>query len=145
MAVHRQTISVETKGEGHATDLTDRVSQAIRGSGLTEGIACVFAPGSTCAVALNEFEPGLMETDIPAALERLFPKGIPYGHEERWHDGNGHSHVRSTFLGPSVTFPFGGGKPLLGRWQQVVLFELDTRARTREIIVQLVGERAVNV
>ena len=140
MATHRQTFSVETKGEIGAIDITDRVAKAVRASGLKEGIACVFAAGSTCAIAANEFEPGLMERDIPAALERLFPRGIAYGHEERWRDGNGHSHVRSTFLGQSFTFPFGGGKPLLGTWQQVVLFELDTRPRTREVIVQLVGE-----
>jgi len=140
MATHRQTFSVETKGEVEAIDITDRVARAVRASGLNDGIACVFAAGSTCAIAANEFEPGLMERDIPAALERLFPRGIAYGHEERWRDGNGHSHVRSTFLGQSFTFPFGGGKPLLGTWQQVVLFELDTRPRTREVIVQLVGE-----
>ena len=140
MATHRETFTVDTTGEGQAIDITDRVARAVRASGLKEGIGCVFAGGSTCAITANEFEPGLMETDIPAALERLFPKGIRYGHEERWHDGNGHSHVRSAFLGPSFTFPVGGGKPLLGRWQQIVLFELDTRSRTRELTVQLVGE-----
>ena len=85
-------------------------------------------------------KPGLMRTDVPAALERLLPKGIRYAHEEAWHDGNGHSHVRSALLGPSCTFPFGGGKPLLGTWQQIVFLELDTRPRTREVVVQLVGE-----
>ncbi len=140
MATHRQTFSVETKGEPQAIDITDPVAEAIRRSGLREGIACVFAPGSTCAIAANEYEPGLMETDVPAALERLFPKGLRYGHEEKWRDGNGHSHVRSTFLGQSFSVPFGGGRPLLGTWQQIVLFELDTRPRTREVIVQLVGE-----
>jgi len=140
MATHRQTLSVETEGELQARDITDRVAKVIRESGLKEGIACVFAAGSTAAIAANEFEPGLMETDIPGALERLFPSGIRYGHEKKWHDGNGHSHVRSTFLGQSFTFPFGGGKPLLGTWQQIALFELDTRPRTREVVVQLVGE-----
>jgi secondary thiamine-phosphate synthase enzyme len=140
MAVHRQTISLETKGEVQAIDITGRVAEVVRGSGLKEGVACVFAPGSTCAIAANEFEPGLMGTDIPAALERLFPRGIRYGHEERWRDGNGHSHVRSAFLGQSFTFPFGGAKPLLGTWQQIAFLELDTRPRTREVIVQLVGE-----
>jgi len=140
MAVHRHTFTFETQGEAQAIDISDSVAKTIRASRLREGIACVFAAGSTCALALNEYEPGLMEADIPRALERLFPKGIPYGHEERWHDGNGHSHVRSAFLGQSVTFPFAGGKPLLGTWQQVVFFELDTRPRTREVVVQLVGE-----
>ena len=140
MATHRQTFSVETKGEVEAIDITDRVAKAVRASGLKDGIACVFAAGSTCAIAANEYEPGLMEGDIPTALERLFPKGIRYAHEEKWHDGNGHSHVRSAFLGQSFTFPFGGGRSLLGTWQQIVLFELDARPRTREVIVQLVGD-----
>src|SRR3990172_398360 len=140
MAVHRQTFTLETKGEVQAIDISEPVANAIRASRLREGIACVFAAGSTCALALNEYEPGLMETDIPGALERLFPKGIRYGHQERWHDGNGHSHVRAAFLGQSVTLPFAPRKPLLGTWQQVVFFELDTRPRTREVVVQLVGE-----
>jgi len=140
MAVHHQTIPLETKGEVQAIDITPQVAKVIRSSGLAEGIACVFVPGSTAAIVANEFEPGLMRTDVPAALERLLPKGIRYAHEEAWHDGNGHSHVRSALLGPSCTFPFGGGKPLLGTWQQIVFLELDTRPRTREVVVQLVGE-----
>lgn len=140
MATYRKRVPLETKGEVQAIDITERVGEVVRASGMREGIACVFAPGSTAAIVANEFEPGLMKMDIPAALERLIPKGIPYGHEERWHDGNGHSHVRATFLGPSFTFPFGDGAPVLGTWQQIVFLELDTRRRTREVVVQLVGE-----
>jgi len=140
MAVHRQTIPLRTKGEVQAIDITAEVAKVVRSSGLAEGIACVFVPGSTAAIVANEFEPGLMEGDVPAALERLLPKGARYAHEEAWHDGNGHSHVRSAFLGPSLTVPFAGGKPLLGQWQQIVFLELDTRPRSREVVVQLVGE-----
>jgi len=88
----------------------------------------------------NEFEPGLMGEDIPKALERLFPEGIGYGHERRWHDGNGHSHVRATFLGPSPTIPIVEGRAALGTWQQIVFLELDNKPRRREVIVQVVGE-----
>lgn len=140
MAVHRQTIPLRTKGEVQAIDITPQVREVIRSSGLAEGIACVFVPGSTAAIVANEYEPGLMGTDVPGALERLFPRGAGYAHEEAWHDGNGHSHVRSAFLGPSCTVPFAGGKPLLGTWQQIVFLELDNRPRSREVIVQLVGE-----
>jgi secondary thiamine-phosphate synthase enzyme len=89
---------------------------------------------------VNEFEPGLMEEDLPAALERLFPESLSYGHERRWGDGNGHSHMRATFLGPSLTVPLVKGTLALGTWQQLVFLELDNKPRRREILVQVVGE-----
>ena len=140
MALHRQTFTVETKGQVQAIDITDRVAAVVRNSGLNDGIACVFTPGSTAAIVANEFEPGLMRTDLPAALERIAPAAAHYAHNARWSDDNGHSHIRSTVLGQSYTFPFGGGKPLLGTWQQIVLLELDIRPRERDVVVQLVGE-----
>jgi len=140
MAVHRQTFTIETKGQVQAIDITDKVSDAVRKSGLKDGIACVFTPGSTAAIVANEFEPGLMRTDLPAMLERIAPAEAGYAHNERWSDDNGHSHVRSAAMGQSYTFPFGGGKPLLGTWQQLILLELDIRPRTRDVVVQLVGE-----
>lgn len=140
MVAYRKTFTVQTKGEVQTVDITDQVQAIVEKSELSNGIACVFVPGSTCAIVANEFEPGLMHTDIPDALERLFPKGMRYGHEERWGDGNGHSHVRSTFLGASFTFPLANGRPVLGTWQQIVLVELDVRPRRREVVVQLVGE-----
>ncbi|MBI4416265.1 MAG: YjbQ family protein [Euryarchaeota archaeon] len=143
MVAYRASFSVETKGEVQTIDITERVAKIVRASRVREGIACVFTPASTAAIVANEFEPGLMETDLPAALERLVPKGLPYEHEKRWGDANGHSHLRATLLGPSVTFPVGGGEPLLGTWQQLVLVELDTRPRNRDVVVQIVGERAM--
>ena len=141
MATHRESFSLETHGEVHAIDITERVAKAVRASGVREGIACVCTPGSTAAIVANEFEPGLVEEDLPAALERLVPKaGVAYAHEKRGGDPNGHSHLRATVLGSSVTFPIGGSEPLLGAWQQLILLELDTRPRTREVIVQIVGE-----
>ena len=140
MATHRQSFTVETKGETHAVDITAKVAKVVKASKVREGIACVFVAGSTAAIIANEFEPGLMETDISAALERFAPSDPPYEHGKRWGDDNGRSHVRATVLGASFTFPVGEGKPMLGTWQQVVLMEMDTRARRREVVVQIVGE-----
>lgn len=140
MATYRQSFSVETEGEVHAVDLTDRVARAVSSSGVRNGIACVFTPGSTAAVVANEFEPGLMEVDLPGVLEQLVPRDRPYAHEKRWGDANGHSHIRASLLGPGLVFPVADGKPVLGTWQQIVLLELDTRPRSREVVLQLVGE-----
>jgi len=140
MVTHRETIPLETRPGVQAIDITDRVAKAIEGSGVRDGLACVFTPSSTSAIVTNEFESGLMEEDIPKALDRLFPATIDYGHERRWHDGNGHSHVRATFLGPSLTIPIVEGRAALGTWQQVVFVELDNKPRRRDVIVQVVGE-----
>jgi secondary thiamine-phosphate synthase enzyme len=140
MAVHHGTISLETRGGIEAVDVTSRVKAIVSAAGIRDGLACIFTPSSTSAIVTNEFEPGLMEEDIPKALERLFPEGIGYGHERRWHDGNGHSHVRATFLGPCLTLPIIAGEAVLGTWQQIVFVELDNKPRRREVIVQIVGE-----
>lgn len=140
MVTHRETIRLETSRGVQAIDITDRVTRAIAESGVRDGLACVFTPSSTSAIVTNEFEPGLMEEDIPKALDRLIPATIDYGHERRWHDGNGHSHVRATFLGPSLTFPIVDSRAALGTWQQIVFLELDNKPRDREVIVQIVGE-----
>ena len=120
-------------------DITGEVSSAVKESGLKSGLACIFTPGSTCAVTTTEYEPGLLR-DIPEALEKLAPRNKDYRHDERWGDGNGHSHVRASLLGPSITIPFEGGKLSLGTWQQIVFVELDTRPRSREVIVKVVGD-----
>lgn len=139
MGTYSESIEVDTKGEVEIHDLTSEVAGVIQRSGLQGGIACVFSSSSTSAVTTLEYEPGLLE-DLPAALERLFPKELRYGHEERWHDGNGHSHVRAAVLGPGLSLPFQDGRPLLGTWQQVVFVELDNKPRRRRVLVQLVGE-----
>ncbi len=140
MAAHSETLRLSTKQGPQALDITRDVTAAVSRSGIHTGIACVFTPSSTSAILTNEFEPGLMEEDVPAALERLFPQAIDYGHERRWGDGNGHSHVRATFLGPSLTVPVVDGRLVLGTWQQVVFLELDNKPRRREILVQVIGE-----
>jgi len=139
MVAHHTTIALETRAGVQALDITDRVREAIAASGVRDGLACVFTPSSTSAILANEFEPGLMTTDVPAALERLVPAG-GYAHDARWGDANGHSHVRATFLGPSLTLPVVDGAAALGPWQQIVFLELDTKPRRREVLVQVVGD-----
>jgi secondary thiamine-phosphate synthase enzyme len=139
MVTITQKISINTKHEADIVDITSHVQKAVSKSKLKSGIACVFVPGATGAVTTIEYEPGLLE-DLPAALDRLFPRDIIYQHQLRWHDGNGHSHVRASFLGPSLTVPFSNSQLILGTWQQIVFMELDNGARSRNIIIQLVGE-----
>lgn len=128
----------DTQGEVEIVDITEKVNRELRSSDIEAGIVTIFVPGATGAVTTIEYEPGLLQ-DLPTALERLFPKGIAYEHEYRWHDGNGHSHVRASFLGPSLTVPFNDKTLLLGTWQQIVFIELDNKRRSRRIILQILG------
>lgn len=139
MAVYTKMLKLNTDGEVDMRDITREVEGCVRESGLKHGIATVFVPGSTGALTTIEYEPGLLQ-DFPRMLERIAPKNIPYEHEKRWHDGNGHSHVRAALIGPSLTIPFRDGALMLGTWQQIVFVELDVRSRTRTIIVQVMGE-----
>lgn len=139
MAVLTEHISVKTKGEVDIIDLTDKIEGAVENSGLSKGIVTIFVPGSTGALTTIEYEPGLLQ-DFPAALERIAGRDIIYEHEKRWHDGNGHSHVRASLLGPSLTVPFNDAKLILGTWQQIVFVELDVRSRARNLVVQIIGE-----
>lgn len=140
LAVVTDEISVSTRGESEIQDLTAKVQALLKRHGFRQGQALVFVAGSTAGLTTIEFEPGLLE-DLPAAFERIAPRGLAYKHEERWHDGNGHSHVRASLLGPSLTVPFRDGKLLLGTWQQIVLVDFDNRPRSRDVVVQLSGER----
>ncbi len=141
MALVTDSVSVSTRGDSHMVDLTGRVQEVVDRHAFREGQALVFVSGSTAGLTTVEFEPGLQK-DLPAALERVAPRGIPYAHEETWHDDNGHAHVRASLLGPSLVVPFEEGRLLLGTWQQIVLVDFDTRPRRRDIVVQLSGERA---
>lgn len=120
-------------------DLTERVAAIVAASGIQTGTVNVFNVGSTAAVGTIEFEPGL-EQDLPAILDKLIPPSRDYGHEQTWHDGNGHSHLQATLLGPSLTVPVAGGKPVLGTWQQIFLLECDVHGRERSVVVTVVGE-----
>jgi len=139
MSVHYEEINIQTNGEVDIIDITSDVQKVISKSKIKDGIVCVFVPGSTGTVTTIEYEPGLME-DLPKALEKIAPKNIYYKHHETWHDDNGHSHVRASIMGPSITLPIKNGKMLHGTWQQLVFVEFDTRPRNRSIIIQILGE-----
>ncbi len=132
-------LSLQTRGEVDILDVTGRVAEAVAESKLKKGIITVFVPGSTGALTTIEYEPGLLQ-DLPNALERLAPKKLMYEHEKRWHDGNGHSHVRASIMSPSITVPFVDGRLTLGTWQQLVFVELDVRRRNRNLVLQIIGE-----
>jgi len=137
--VHQDQISVETTGHGDMHDMTEEVTRIVQESGIRTGIAQVFNVGSTGAVGMIEFEPGL-EEDLPAILDRLIPPSRDYGHEKAWHDGNGHSHLQASWLGGSFSVPVAEGQPVLGTWQQVFHLECDVKPRRRTILVTVVGE-----
>jgi secondary thiamine-phosphate synthase enzyme len=139
MGVYSDQINIKTDGEVDIIDITGEIQNSIDKSKLKDGIICIFVPGSTGTLTTIEYEPGLMK-DLPQALEKIAPKGIYYNHHETWHDDNGHSHVRASLMGPSITVPFRNKKLIHGTWQQIVFVELDTSPRNREIIVQIVGE-----
>ena len=137
--VHQERISIETAGHGAMHDLTDAVRSVVGASGITTGTVQVFNVGSTAAIGAIEFEPGL-QRDLPDMLDRLIPPSRSYGHERAWHDGNGHSHLQATLLGPSLSVPVSGGQPVLGTWQQIIHLECDIKPRRREVVVTVVGE-----
>jgi len=139
LVVQTKKIQLRSKGESDIIDITDQASQAIRESQIENGLVTVFISGSTAAVTTIEYEPGLKD-DFPKMLSRVAPENIEYKHDNTWHDGNGHSHVRASLIGPSLTIPIVDGGMSLGTWQQIVVLELDTRPRNRNVILQLIGE-----
>lgn len=139
MIVVETELGVKTRGELDIVDVTGEIEKIVSKTGIKNGIANVFVPGSTGAVTTIEYEPGLLK-DFPNALERLAPRSAEYEHEKAWHDGNGHSHVRASIIGPSITIPIRDGALRLGTWQQVVFVELDVRPRSRRLVVTCLGE-----
>lgn len=137
--VIQKRISLATECHGQMHDITDAVAGIIRESEIECGTVNVFNVGSTGAIGTIEFEPGL-ERDYPEMLDRLMPPSRDYGHEQAWHDGNGHSHLQATTVGPSITVPVAGGSPVLGTWQQIFHLECDIKPRRREIVVTVIGE-----
>lgn len=137
--VHQQELSIHTRGHGDMHDLSAEVARIVAHSGIRTGTVNVFNVGSTAALGTIEFEPGLRR-DLPAVLDKLIPPSRDYGHEQAWHDGNGHSHLQATLLGPSLTVPVSSGKPVLGTWQQIFHLECDVRGRQRTIMVTVTGE-----
>jgi secondary thiamine-phosphate synthase enzyme len=137
--VHQDEIHVQTSGHRDMHDVTDQVARIVAASGIRTGTVQVFNVGSTSAVGTIEFEPGL-EGDLPEVLDRLIPPSREYGHEQAWHDGNGHSHLQATWLGPSISVPVAEGRPVLGTWQQIFHLECDVKPRRRTIVVTVTGE-----
>lgn len=137
--VKTEEIQLETGGPGDIIDITSKLGNAVRKSGLSSGTITAFVPGSTGGVTTIEYEPGLLK-DLPELMEKLVPSDRPYQHDETWHDGNGFSHLRSALVGPDITVPFVNGKLMLGTWQQVVFLEFDNRPRKRRLVFQIIGE-----
>ena len=137
--VHQQQLTLQTNGHRHMQDITGELAETVRQSGIATGVAQVFSVGSTSAVGVVEFEPGL-QCDVPEMLDRLIPPSRQYGHEQAWHDGNGHSHLQATMLGPSLAVPVSDGQLVLGTWQQVFHLECDVKPRQRTVVVTVMGE-----
>jgi secondary thiamine-phosphate synthase enzyme len=131
-------ITLKTRGDNDVHDITGDVSGAASESGVRNGIVTVFLPGSTAGITAIEYEPGMVH-DLQEFLERTAPTGAPY-HHNHGGDSNGHAHVRSAFIGPSLTVPLVEGRLGLGTWQQIVLVDFDDRPRKRDVTVQIVGE-----
>jgi len=136
---HQATIGIQTTGHRDIHDITGQVSGIVGESGIQTGTVHVFNVGSTAVVGAIEYEPGL-QRDISELLDRLIPPSRDYGHEQAWHDGNGHSHLQATMMGPSLTVPVADGQLVLGTWQQIFHLECDVKPRQREVIVTVQGE-----
>lgn len=137
--VHQEEVPLRTAGHREMNDLTGQVADIVKRSGITTGTVNVSNVGSTGAIGTIELEPGL-EGDLPDVLDKLIPPGRGYGHERAWHDGNAHSHLQATVLGPSLTVPVAAGRPALGTWQQIFHLECDVKPRRRTIVVTVQGE-----
>jgi secondary thiamine-phosphate synthase enzyme len=139
MKVITKMVQLRSSTENDIINVTEQTSDALKESGLQNGIITVFIAGSTAAITTIEYEPGLKH-DFPKMLSRIAPRDIQYNHEDTWHDGNGHSHVRASLVGPSLAVPFSNGDLILGTWQQIVVIEMDTRPRERILTLQILGE-----
>ena len=139
MAVETLGIRLETNGETDLIDITAEVAKGVSDSSVSSGTVTIFVPGSTAGVTTIEYESGAIR-DFQEAINRIAPKGIGYHHDARWGDGNGYSHVRAALQGASLTVPFASSKLLLGTWQQIIVVDFDNRPRSREIILQIMGE-----
>ena len=137
--VHQEEILLSTNPNGDMHDLTEKVNRIVKKSGIKTGFVHIFNLGSTAAIGTIEFEPGL-KRDLPEILHKLIPPSQEYGHEQTWHDGNGHSHLQATLLGPSLTVPVSNGTLKLGTWQQIFHLECDIKPRQRQIVVTIYGD-----
>lgn len=132
-------ITLQSTGNGDVIDITPQVSRAVGDSGVQNGVVTIFICGSTAGVTTIEFEPGLV-SDLQEMWEKLVPQSLDYKHNCRWEDYNGHSHLRATLMGASLAIPFSRKALLLGTWQQIVVVDFDTLPRSREVVLQIMGE-----
>jgi secondary thiamine-phosphate synthase enzyme len=139
MTVVTKDITLQSKGNCDIIDITSRVANAVEESKVNNGIITLFISGSTAGVTTIEYEPNLL-SDFKNMWDRVIPQNIPYEHNKTWGDGNGHSHVRASMLGASLTIPFVNKRLTLGTWQQIVFVDFDNRARSRRIVTQILGE-----
>jgi len=137
--VHQEEVFLETSGHRHMHDITEQVASVVARSQVIAGVVHVFNVGSTASIGTIEFEPGL-QRDLPELLDKLIPPSPQYGHEQAWHDGNGHSHLQATTLGPSQSVPIRDGRLVLGTWQQIFHIECDVKPQSRTIVVTVMGE-----
>ena len=137
--VKTKKIRIDTKGNCDIVNITEQVSKALAKADISDGVVVLFNVGSTAGITTTEYEPGLVNYDIEAVFEKIAPQNARYEHEETWHDDNGHSHVRASLLGPSLSVPVVDGRLTLGTWQQIILVDFDTRPRTRTVICQIIS------
>ena len=140
MEVETHSINFKTNGNCDIIDLTGKVETVIIESNFDEGSVLIFAGGSTAGITTIEYEPGLLQ-DYPKFFDRIAPVNMNYEHDNTWHDGNGHSHVRASLQGASLTIPFVNGNLTLGTWQQIIFVDFDNRSRSREVVIQLMGRK----
>lgn len=132
------SFSLKSKGNCDIIDITSKVQEIIYQNNFNEGNALIFVPGSTAGITTIEYEPGLLK-DYPEFFDRIIPQNKNYHHDNTWHDGNGHSHIRASLQGASFIVPFKNKSLILGTWQQIIFIDFDNRSRNREIIVQITG------
>ena len=138
MAVFTEYINFSSKGNAHVIDITPEIRNKLSNLDINDGIVTVSAIGSTASITTCEYEPGLVQ-DIPEIFNKLIPQGS-YNHDRTWGDGNGHSHLRASLVGPSITIPFKDKDLILGTWQQVIFIDFDNRHRERKVVLQFIGE-----
>jgi secondary thiamine-phosphate synthase enzyme len=139
MPIKTFSLSLSTRGDADIHDITDQVASRVIASGLKDGTVTIFCPSSTSALTTIEYESGALN-DLKRLFDEIIPSNREYAHNARWGDGNGHSHIRASLLGPSLTVPFVNGRLTLGTWQQIVYVDFDNRPRKRELILQVIGE-----
>jgi len=138
MEIHRSDIHCQTTGNTDVIDITPQVTEALRSSGISNGVLFLFISGSTAALTTIEYERGVIN-DLIATIDKIAPRNTNYQHDLRWGDGNGYSHVRASLLGPSLNIPVADKKLLVGAWQQIVLLDFDNRPRKRQVVIQIIG------